>query len=87
MKVETLFRRLHEGSLEGDGDNRVKGMTHDSRRVEPGNLFAAIPGESVHGVKFGIQKLDEEVNRIWGGQRGKQARPLCRGDHKPGQSR
>ena len=57
MKVETLLRRLREGALSGDGEVRVKGMTHDSRRVVPGNLFAAVPGEKVHGVKFVDQAI------------------------------
>lgn len=52
MKVDTLLKRLATGSLTGDGSVRVKGATHDSRRVVPGNLFVAIPGEHVHGVRF-----------------------------------
>jgi UDP-N-acetylmuramoyl-L-alanyl-D-glutamate--2,6-diaminopimelate ligase len=52
VKVETLLRRLGDGKLAGDGGVRVKGITHDSRQVVPGNVFAAIPGEHVHGVKF-----------------------------------
>ena len=52
MKVETLLRRLGDGKLAGDGGVRVKGITHDSRQVVAGNVFAAIPGEHVHGVKF-----------------------------------
>ncbi len=30
----------------------VVGMTHDSRRIEPGNLFCALPGERVDGHDF-----------------------------------
>ena len=52
MKVETLLQRLPEGSLNGDGSRDVKGITHDSRRVRRGNVFAAVPGETVHGVEF-----------------------------------
>ncbi len=52
MKVETLVRRLKTGRLTGDASVRVKGATHDSRRVEPGNLFIAVPGQKVHGVTF-----------------------------------
>lgn len=57
MKVETLLKRLPEGELEGDGTIEVKGMTHDSRLIRPGNVFAAIPGSKVHGVKF----LDQAI--------------------------
>jgi len=32
------------GHVEGDPSVRVTGVTHDSRRVRHGDLFAAIPG-------------------------------------------
>ena len=52
MKVNTLLKRLRDGKLTGDGTTEVKGVTHDSRLVRSGCVFAAIPGESVHGVEF-----------------------------------
>ena len=52
MKIRTLLQRLPEGSLTGDADRDVKGITHDSRQVRPGGVFAAVPGEKVHGVEF-----------------------------------
>ena len=30
----------------------VTGITHDSRRVRPGDLYAALPGSSYHGARF-----------------------------------
>lgn len=30
----------------------VTGITHDSRAVRPGDLYAALPGSSVHGARF-----------------------------------
>lgn len=30
----------------------VRGATHDSRRVRPGDLYAALPGAHVHGAQF-----------------------------------
>ena len=39
----------------GDGDVVVRGVTHDSRSVQPGDLFAALPGERAHGLRFGAQ--------------------------------
>jgi UDP-N-acetylmuramoyl-L-alanyl-D-glutamate--2,6-diaminopimelate ligase len=52
MKLEALVRRLGEGELSGDGGTAVRGVTHDSRLVRPGSLFAAVPGEHAHGVQF-----------------------------------
>jgi UDP-N-acetylmuramoyl-L-alanyl-D-glutamate--2,6-diaminopimelate ligase len=36
----------------GGADARVTGIAIDSRRVEPGTLFAALPGTQVHGARF-----------------------------------
>ncbi|HEX6337448.1 MAG TPA: UDP-N-acetylmuramoyl-L-alanyl-D-glutamate--2,6-diaminopimelate ligase [Jiangellaceae bacterium] len=33
----------------------VTGITHDSRKVQPGDLFAALPGALTHGVRFAAQ--------------------------------
>ncbi len=52
MKVETLLRRLGEGSLTGDGSVMVNSITHDSRKVSPGFVFAALPGEHAHGLDY-----------------------------------
>src|SRR5437763_10017523 len=35
-----------------DGPRLVTGVTHDSRRVRPGDLYAALPGSSHHGARF-----------------------------------
>jgi len=37
---------------EATADAAVSGVTLDSRRVEPGDLYAALPGASVHGADF-----------------------------------
>jgi UDP-N-acetylmuramoyl-L-alanyl-D-glutamate--2,6-diaminopimelate ligase len=34
------------------GPRRVTGVTHDSRRVRPGDLYAALPGGHHHGARF-----------------------------------
>jgi UDP-N-acetylmuramoyl-L-alanyl-D-glutamate--2,6-diaminopimelate ligase len=37
----------------GPGDSAVlTGVTHDSRRVRPGDLYAALPGTRQHGARF-----------------------------------
>jgi UDP-N-acetylmuramoyl-L-alanyl-D-glutamate--2,6-diaminopimelate ligase len=33
----------------------VSGVTHDSRRVQPGDLYAALPGSRYHGARFAAQ--------------------------------
>ncbi len=36
----------------------VTGVTHDSRRVAPGDLYAALPGSRVHGATFAVQAAE-----------------------------
>ncbi|MDP5094420.1 MAG: Mur ligase domain-containing protein, partial [Candidatus Nanopelagicales bacterium] len=36
----------------GDSTTVVTGITHDSRAIEPGDIFAALPGEHTDGMKF-----------------------------------
>jgi UDP-N-acetylmuramoyl-L-alanyl-D-glutamate--2,6-diaminopimelate ligase len=43
--------------LEGDGSVAVKGISHDSRKIARGDLFAALPGQRTHGVGFLDQAL------------------------------
>jgi UDP-N-acetylmuramoyl-L-alanyl-D-glutamate--2,6-diaminopimelate ligase len=37
------------------GDTAVTGITHDSRAVRPGDLYAALPGARFHGADFAAQ--------------------------------
>jgi UDP-N-acetylmuramoyl-L-alanyl-D-glutamate--2,6-diaminopimelate ligase len=57
MKLETLIRRLGEGALTGDSSCEVRGITHDSRLVRSGVIFAALPGEHAHGADYLDQAL------------------------------
>jgi len=36
----------------------VTGITHDSRAVQPGDVYAAVPGARVHGARFAAQALE-----------------------------
>ncbi|MGF1648256.1 MAG: UDP-N-acetylmuramoyl-L-alanyl-D-glutamate--2,6-diaminopimelate ligase [Kineosporiaceae bacterium] len=35
----------------------LSGVTHDSRRVAPGDLYAALPGDRVHGARFAVDAV------------------------------
>jgi UDP-N-acetylmuramoyl-L-alanyl-D-glutamate--2,6-diaminopimelate ligase len=58
VKLDTLIRRLGSGELTGDGDREVKGITHDSRAVGPGYIFAALPGTRAHGIDYLKQAIE-----------------------------
>src|SRR5215207_6173629 len=36
-------------------DPVVTGITHDSRQIRPGDLYAALPGARAHGAEFAVQ--------------------------------
>ncbi|WP_046470820.1 UDP-N-acetylmuramoyl-L-alanyl-D-glutamate--2,6-diaminopimelate ligase [Allosalinactinospora lopnorensis] len=36
----------------------ITGITHDSRRVRPGDVYAALPGGQVHGADFAAQSAE-----------------------------
>ena len=52
MKLDDLLARCPDAHLEGDGGQDVRGITHDSRLVGEGDLFAALPGMKVHGLDY-----------------------------------
>ncbi|MGH1553758.1 Mur ligase domain-containing protein, partial [Streptomyces sp. L7] len=43
------------GAAEPVSTAEVTGITHDSRAVRPGDLYAALPGARVHGADFVTQ--------------------------------
>lgn len=49
------LRDVARAELTGDGSVRVTGATLDSRRAEPGFLYAALPGARAHGADFAAQ--------------------------------
>ena len=55
MQLSELAR-LTGGRLHG-ADVEILGMSHDSRSIEPGALFVALPGERVDGHDFARQAL------------------------------
>ncbi len=58
---EVSFQRLREllpaagSKLPAGADPVVRGVTLDSRQVQPGDLYAALPGAQVHGARFASQ--------------------------------
>ena len=47
----SLLAHVH-GTLLGDPRTEVRGIQYDSRKVQPGDLFACLPGIHVHGHQF-----------------------------------
>src|SRR5688500_15756441 len=47
-----LGNHLPEARRLGAGDPEIRGITHDSRRVKPGDLFVCVPGLKSDGHAF-----------------------------------
>jgi UDP-N-acetylmuramoyl-L-alanyl-D-glutamate--2,6-diaminopimelate ligase len=52
MQLRQLIEHLPSATVEGPLDREVAGITYDSRRVTPGMVFVAIPGQHVDGHEF-----------------------------------
>ncbi|WP_405596615.1 UDP-N-acetylmuramoyl-L-alanyl-D-glutamate--2,6-diaminopimelate ligase [Streptomyces sp. NBC_01410] len=47
-----------ELGVKSPGPGEVTGITHDSRAVRPGDVYAALPGARFHGADFAAQAAD-----------------------------
>ena len=59
MKLETLVRAISNGgAVQGSGEMEIEAVAYDSRRVESGALFVAVPGFETDGHRFLPQALE-----------------------------
>jgi UDP-N-acetylmuramoyl-L-alanyl-D-glutamate--2,6-diaminopimelate ligase len=66
MQLDDLIDLLPSVLARMGGDPDVDGITADSRQVEPGDLFVAIPGVSLDGHQFIAQAVDEGAVAVVG---------------------
>ena len=59
MKLNELLKNVEVLNILGDADIEITGVNIDSRRIEAGHLFVAIPGTQTDGHKF-IPKAIEQ---------------------------
>ncbi|MBI4964756.1 MAG: UDP-N-acetylmuramoyl-L-alanyl-D-glutamate--2,6-diaminopimelate ligase [Desulfomonile tiedjei] len=52
VEVKDILGVLENPSLDGSSSALVSGVTHDSRKILPGWMFVAVPGESSDGHEF-----------------------------------
>ena len=53
VKLETLLLAIPNArSVQGSGEIEIEAIAYDSRRVEPGALFVAVPGFETDGHHF-----------------------------------
>jgi UDP-N-acetylmuramoyl-L-alanyl-D-glutamate--2,6-diaminopimelate ligase len=58
-KLQDLFEEGELLAVKGPLDRPISGLVMDSRRVVPGNLFFALPGQRADGASF----IDEAIGR------------------------
>ena len=58
-KLADYFRDAEIVAVKGELERPISGLAIDSRRVVPGNLFFALPGQRADGATF----IDEAVSR------------------------
>jgi len=64
VRLGELVPRLEGADLMGDPSAEVSGITHDSRQVKPGWLFAALPGAAAHGLDYLDQALEQGASAV-----------------------
>lgn len=58
MKLRRLLNRVDGLQFFGEAEIKVTGVTHSSRNVGEGMIFAALPGENFHGLDFLQEALE-----------------------------
>ncbi len=64
MKLSRLLETLLVKKVEGYQDFDVTGITHHTQKVQPGGIFACLPGTQTHGIKFIQQALDKGARAV-----------------------
>ena len=58
MKLAEIIKTVKPLAVEGPLDHEITGITYDSRRVMPGNLFVAFRGERTDGHRYVEAAID-----------------------------
>ena len=64
MLLRHLVQDLPAATIEGPLDREVTGITYDSRRVTPGMVFVAIPGQHADGHEFISRAIDRGATAV-----------------------
>lgn len=63
MRISQLLPAA-PGTIHGDPDRVIAGVSHDSRTVCPGQLYAALPGANVHGARFAADLVARGIDAV-----------------------
>jgi UDP-N-acetylmuramoyl-L-alanyl-D-glutamate--2,6-diaminopimelate ligase len=63
-RLSRLASAVADARVIRGGDAAVTGVTHDSRRVEEGDLFVAVPGREHDGLSFVVEALSRGATAV-----------------------
>lgn len=80
-----MMKSLSELGLtaQSGGETQITGLSVDSRRVEPGHLFAALPGAHAHGASFVPMALTMGAKAILTDPEGARTAADAIAEHRP----
>jgi UDP-N-acetylmuramoyl-L-alanyl-D-glutamate--2,6-diaminopimelate ligase len=64
MNLQSLLSSLQGYELHGFRDVEVSGISYDSRQIQSGYLFAGLPGQHHHGIKFLAQAQERGASSV-----------------------
>jgi len=64
MKLTDIIETLQPLAVDGPVDKEITGITYDSRRVMPGNLFVAVCGARTDGHRFVEAAIDRGASAV-----------------------
>ena len=64
MKLTDIIQTVKPLAVDGPLDKDITGITYDSRRVMPGNLFVAVRGEHADGHQFVEAAIDRGATAV-----------------------
>ena len=64
MNLAEIVKTVKPLAVEGTLDREITGITYDSRRVMPGNLFIAVRGERTDGHRFVEAAIDRGASAV-----------------------
>ena len=64
MKLSVLLEALEDYKLEGNPDQDITGLNYDSRKIQNGDLFAAIKGNALNGHAFILSAVEKGAKAV-----------------------
>src|SRR5437879_12676931 len=64
MRLKEFLTLEEVEEAQGDLNQEVSGLAYDSRNVDPGQIFFAIPGEKLDGHDFIPQATEREAGAV-----------------------